>query len=101
MISRSHRLPVCKQAKALRLSRSSVCYRPRPVSGATLKLMRRIDELHLEHPFVGSRMMRDMLRREGSRCGRRHVGALMRRMGIEALYRKPVGRQQNETVFRG
>ena len=89
MINRSHRLPVCKQAKALKVSRSSVYYRQRPVSDATLKLMRRIDELHLEHPFAGSRMLREMLRREGFRCGRRRVSTSMRRMGIEALYRKP------------
>lgn len=89
MIDRAHSLPVCKQASALRLSRSSVYYRPRSVSDADLGLKRRIDELHLEHPFAGSRMLRDMLRREGSLCGRRHVSTLMRRMGIEALYRKP------------
>ncbi|MEX0927167.1 MAG: IS3 family transposase [Dehalococcoidia bacterium] len=89
MISRSHRLPVCRQARALKVSRSSACYRPRPVSDAALALMRRIDALHLEHPFAGSRMMRDMLRREGSRCGRRRVSTSMRRMGIEALYRRP------------
>jgi putative transposase len=89
MIDRAHALPLCKQAKALRLSRGSVYYRPRPVSEAQLGLMRRIDELHLERPFAGSRMMRDMLRMEGALCGRRHVATLMRRMGIEALYRKP------------
>ena len=89
MIDRAHALPLCKQAKALRLSRGSVYYRPRPVSVAQLGLMRRIDELHLERPFAGSRMMRDMLRMEGALCGRRHVATLMRRMGIEALYRKP------------
>lgn len=89
MISRTHPLPVCRQARALKVSRSSAYYRPRPVSDATVALMRRIDELHLEHPFAGSRMMRDMLRREGSRCGRRRVSTSMRRMGIEALYRKP------------
>ena len=86
---RAHPLPVCKQAKALKLSRSSVYCRPGPVGDTALTLMRRIDELHLEHPFAGSRMMRDMLRREGSLCGRRHVTTLMRRMGIEALYRRP------------
>ena len=89
MIKRNHPLPVCKQAKALKLSRSSVYYRPRPVSDAALGLMRRIDELHLEHPFAGSRMLRGMLRREGLSAGRRHVTTLMRRMGVEALYRKP------------
>ena len=89
MIDRAHSLPLCKQAKALRLSRGSVYYRHRPVSETNLGLMRRIDELHLERPFAGSRMTRDMLRMEGFVCGRRHVGTLMRRMGIEALYRKP------------
>jgi putative transposase len=54
-----------------------------------LALMRRIDELHLEHPFAGSRMLRDLLRLQGIEVGRRHVGTLMRRMGIQALYRKP------------
>ena len=89
MIDRGHSLPLCKQVKALRLSRGAVYYRPRPVSETTLDLMRRIDKLHLERPFAGSRMTRDMLRMEGFLCGRRHVGTLMRRMGIEALYRKP------------
>ena len=51
--------------------------------------MRRIDELHLEHPFAGSRTLRDLLRLEGHRIGRKHVATLMARMGIEALYRKP------------
>ena len=89
MIDRTHALPLCKQAEALRLSRGAVYYHPRPIGEADIGLMRRIDELHLERPFAGSRMMRDMLRMEGARCGRRHVATLMRRMGIEALYRKP------------
>ena len=89
MIDRGHRLPLTCQAKAVDISRSSVYYKPRPVSGADLRLMRRIDELHLEHPFAGGRMLRDMLRQEGLLSGRRHVSTLMRRMGIEALYRKP------------
>ena len=89
MIDRCHTLPITRQAKVLGISRTSVYYRARPVGEADLGLMRRIDELHLEHPFAGSRMMRDMLRREGCSCGRRHVATLMRRMGIEALYRKP------------
>jgi putative transposase len=62
---------------------------PKPVSAADLVLMRRIDELHLEHPFMGARMLRDQLNREGFKVGRKHVGTLMVRMGIEALYRKP------------
>jgi putative transposase len=89
MIDPSHRLPVARQAQLLDVSRSSVYYRPQPTSAADLALMRRIDELHLEHPFAGSRMLRDLLRREGVAVGRKHVTTLMRRMGIEALYQKP------------
>ncbi len=88
MIDRRNVLPVTRQVKALGIGRSSVYYCPRPVSEADLRLMRRIDELHLEHPFAGSRMLRAMLQREGHTSGRRHVATLMRRMGIEALYRK-------------
>ena len=51
--------------------------------------MRRIDALHLDYPFAGSRMLRDMLGREGIEIGRRRVATMMRRMGIEALYRRP------------
>ena len=89
MIDPRHALPVTRQARALGISRSSVYYRPMPVSGGDLRLMRRIDEIHLEHPFAGSRMLRDMLRREGLFNGRRHIATLMRRIGIEALYRRP------------
>ena len=89
MIDRTHDLPITRQAKALNISRSSVYYLPRPVSAADLALMRRIDELHLEFPFAGSRMLRGLLVAEGCKIGRRHVKTLMRRMGIEALYRRP------------
>jgi len=89
MIDRGHKLPVTCQAKVVGISRSSLYYQPRPLSGADLRLMRRIDELHLGHPFAGGRMMRDLLRQEDIYSGRRHVSTLMRRMGIEALYRKP------------
>jgi putative transposase len=89
MIDRTDPLPVKRQAEALGLSRSTVYYQPRPVSESDLALMRRIDELHLEYPFAGARMLRDFLTREGVRIGRKHVSMLMRRMGIEALYRKP------------
>jgi len=89
MIDRTHPLPVTRQAELAGVSRGSVYYRPEPISLANLGLMRRIDELHLEHPFAGARMLRDMLRLEGLDVGRRHVATLMRRMGIEALYRKP------------
>ena len=51
--------------------------------------MRRIDELHLELPFAGSRMLRDLLRQEDIEVGRQHVATLMRKMAIEAVYRRP------------
>jgi len=89
MIDRSHDLPVTRQAQVLKLSRSSVYYQARPVSAADLAIMRRIDELHLDYPFAGSRMLRDLLRGEGVAIGRTHVITLMKRMGIEAIYRRP------------
>jgi putative transposase len=89
MIDRSHALPITKQAQVLGISRGSVYYRPRRVLAADLGIMRRMDELHLEFPFAGSRMLRDLLAQEGIAIGRRHVATLMKRMGIEAIYRKP------------
>jgi len=89
MIDRSHELPIAKQAKVLAISRSSIYYLPRSVSAADLAVMRRMDELHLDFPFAGSRMLRDLLHAEGIKIGRRHVSTLMKRMGIEAIYRKP------------
>lgn len=89
MIDRSHVLPLSRQAKALGISRGSVYYLAQPVSDADLALMRRIDELHLNYPFAGSRMLRGFLVREGFEIGRLHVRTLMRRMGIEAIYRRP------------
>ena len=89
MIDRTDDLPVSRQAKALGISRGSVYYLPQPVSAGDLALMRRIDELHLNHPFAGARMLRDFLNQEGITVGRRHVATLMKKMGIEALYRRP------------
>ena len=89
MIDRTHQLPVRRQCQLLKLARSTAYYQPTPVSETALALMRRIDELHLAHPFAGTRMLRDLLRQEGQTIGRRQVATLMRRMGIEALYRKP------------
>ena len=89
MIDREHDLPISKQAEVLRISRGSVYYLPRPVSEADQAIMRRLDRLHLEFPFAGARMLRDFLLAEGCKIGRRHVKTLMRRMGIEALYRRP------------
>jgi putative transposase len=88
MIDRGHDLPLVRQAELLRLSRSGLYYEPRPVPAAELAIMRRIDELHLDYPFAGSRMLRDLLRGEGIAIGRELVAAMMRRMGIEALYRR-------------
>mgnify|MGYP003390517865 FL=1 len=89
MIDRGHALSVTQQAELVGIARSTVYYLPRPVSATDLALMKQIDALHTEHPFAGSRMLRDLLAAEGSKVGRRHVKTLMRRMGIEALYRKP------------
>lgn len=89
MIDRTHDLPVVRQCEILALSRSSVYYLPRPVPPQDLALMRRIDELHLNLPFAGARMLRDLLRLEGFHVGRQRVARLMRQMGVEALYRKP------------
>jgi putative transposase len=89
MISRAHDLSIGKQAKALNVSRSSVYYLPRPVSAADLAIMRRMDELHLDYPFAGSRMLRDLLNADGVVIGRLHVATLMKRMAIAAIYRKP------------
>ena len=89
MIDREHELPIKKQAQVLRVSRGSVYYLPRPVSATDLEVMRRLDRLHLEFPFAGSRMLQGLLVAEGCKIGRRHVKTLMKRMGIEALYRHP------------
>jgi putative transposase len=89
MIDRAHELPLVRQAELLRLSRSSLYYAPRPVPAAELAIMRRIDALHLDYPFAGSRMLRDLLRGEGVIIGREMVRTMMRRMCIEALYRRP------------
>jgi putative transposase len=77
MIDRDHGLSVSRQAKVLGISRSSVYYLPRPTSDADLALMRRIDELHLEYPFAGSRMLKGLLQAEGHEVGRLHVSTLM------------------------
>ena len=89
MTDRSHKLSLTRQADLLGISRGSLYYAPRPVSDDDLKLMRRIDETHMEYPFAGSRMMKGLLRQEGFTAGRLHVSTCMKRMGIQALYRKP------------
>ena len=101
MITRTHALPVVRQCQLLGLSRATAYYQPTPVSATDLALMRRIDALHLDYPFAGARMLRDLLRRESHTIGRRHVATLMRRMGIEAVYRKPHTSQRHpaHTVY--
>jgi putative transposase len=89
MIDRGHELSLGRQAELLGLSRSTLYYEPRPVPAAELAIMRRMDELHLDYPFAGSRMLRDLLRGEGVAIGRELVATMMRRMRIEAIYRKP------------
>ena len=89
MIDREHKLPIKRQAEVLGISRGTAYYKPRPVSEQDLLLMRRLDELHLNYPFAGSRLLRDLLRQQGVNVGRLHIGTLMKKMGIEAIYRRP------------
>jgi len=89
MIDWTHPLPITRQAEALGMARSTVYALPTPVSDRDLDLMKRIDRLHMEMPYAGSRMLRDLLNQDGIKVGRKHVATLMKRMGIEALYRKP------------
>jgi putative transposase len=88
MIEREHELSLVRQAELLDLSRASLYYEPAPVSEEDLKLMRRMDELHLEFPFAGSRLLRDLLNDEGATVNRKRVRRLMQKMGIEAIYRR-------------
>ena len=95
MIDRSHALPVSQQVRLVGIARSSVYYQARPLSDDNQRLMRRIDELHLEFPFAGARMLARLLRREGHQVGRRRVRTLMKRMGVEALYCRPNTSRRN------
>ena len=89
MIDQTHELPITRQAKLFKLSRSTVYYLPRQMSESDLLLMRRMGELHMEEPpFAGSRMLRDLLRLEGHGVGRKHISTLMKRLDIQALYRR-------------
>ena len=89
MIDREHELPLTRQAALLGLSRSRLYYDPRPVPAAERSIMRRIDALHLDYPFAGSRMLRDLRRGEGVVIGWELVRTMMRGLCIEALYRRP------------
>jgi putative transposase len=95
MIDSDHALPIRHQLALLEIPKSSFYYEPEPISAEDLALMREIDRLHLEYPFAGARMLRDMLNRAGYRVGRRHVARLMSLMGVEALYRKKRGTKRN------
>jgi putative transposase len=88
MIHRDHDLPVLRQADPLGISRGNVYYLPGPTSPADLALMRRMDALHLDYPFAGSRMLQSLLTRERFEVGRRRVRTLMKKMSIEAIYRR-------------
>ena len=96
MIDKTHDLPVVRQVQLLELSRSSVYYQAQPIPEADLRLMRRIDELHLEHPFAGARMLCDMLKLEGHEIGRKHVSTLMKQLDIQAIYRKANTSRRNQ-----
>ena len=89
MIDRNAKLSLSRQAKVVAIGRGSIYYPPQPVGDADLRLMHRIDQLHMEFPFAGSRMLKGLLVQERFVVGRLHVATLMKRMGIEALYRKP------------
>ncbi|WP_414858479.1 IS3 family transposase [Paraburkholderia tropica] len=95
MIDRTHALPVSRQTRLVGIARSSAYYRAQPVSEVDQLLMRRIDEVHMEFPFAGARMLARLLRREGHGVGRRRVRTLMKRMGVEALYCKPNTSRRN------
>lgn len=89
MTDRDHKLSFARQADLLGISWGGLSYEPRPTSEGDLKLMRRIDELHNEYPFAGSRMMKGLLPQEDLTVGRLHVATYMKRMGIQARYRRP------------
>lgn len=89
MLAATHAWPISRQAQLAGISRGSGYSVPQSVSAADLVLLRRLDELHLAPPFMGARLLRAQLNREGFDVGRKHVGTLMKRMGMAALYRKP------------
>ncbi len=88
MIDREHKLPIKRQAEVLSISRGTAYYKPRRVSDEDLLLMKKLDKLHLDYTFAGSRMLHDLLWQQGIDAGRLHVGTLMKKMGIEAIYRR-------------
>ena len=89
MINKKHALPITRQCKILNLSRSSLYYQPVEIREYDLNMMSLIDEIHLRYPFYGSRRICDELLDNGFHVSRGRVSNLMKKMGIEALYRKP------------
>ena len=90
MIARPHeQFSVKEQCALLKIPRSTVYYKPKPVSDDDLALMRRLDEIYTKWPFYGSRRMVAELRGEGYDVNRKRVRRLMRLMGCEAIYQKP------------
>src|SRR3954452_20938728 len=96
MIDRSHDLSITSQAKALNISRSSVDHLPRAVPAADLAIMRQMDQLHLDFPFAGSRMLRDLLNAEAVAIGRRHAATLMQRAIEAEIHGRPA--EERRTV---
>jgi len=88
-LDRAHRLPLKRQCALLRLSRSGAYYRPAAEPAEELELMRLIDEIHLDKPFLGSRGLRDRLLDFGWRVNRKRVQRLMRKLGISAVGPRP------------
>ena len=89
MIDRDDTLPVTSQCELLEVARSTVYYQPKPTPAGDIDLMGRIDHIHLQYPFLGSRRIVDALADDGIVVNRKKVQRLMRIMGIAALYPKP------------
>ena len=89
MIDKGNSVSIKRQCEILKISRSGVYYKARGTSGEDLKIMRAIDEIHLKYPFYGSRRIMYELRQQGYSIGRKHIRTLMKKMGVETLYRKP------------
>jgi len=107
MIDRQSKWSISQQAPLLGISRGSVYYLPKPMSARDLDIMKRLDQLHLEHPFMGARQLRDQSYEHGIEIGRKHWKTLMNRMGIQALYcktntsKKTPGHEIDPYLLRG
>lgn len=89
LVEANARLSMRRQCELLGVNRSSLYYEPVEPDAEELELMRRMDELHLKHPFFGSRMMTRTLKAEGVLVNRKRVQRLMRLMGLESTAPKP------------